>query len=63
MYRSKKNNGAFYALLAAVIVLMAIGSNTAYEDEQKEAEHYCDMVRDGAWPDYNNNYASICNGK
>ena len=41
----------FLALIFALTCLCIVGFLDA-EDEQLEADHYCQMVRDGYWPNY-----------
>jgi len=41
------------AVVIALVVLMFLLVGTAsYEDEVVEAEHYCELVRSGTWPDF-----------
>ena len=44
------------ALGVAVTVVMSM----SYQDAITEQERYCSMVKDGAWPDFNKNYAEVC---
>jgi hypothetical protein len=39
-----------------VIIIFTITGQMDYEDEVRESVHYCNMVADGIWPDYNNLY-------
>lgn len=41
-------------VVAAVLVLLAIGTVGAFDaqDAQLEHEHFCQMVSDGYWPNY-----------
>tara|TARA_R100000951_G_scaffold74350_1_gene62665 strand:- start:284 stop:469 length:186 start_codon:yes stop_codon:yes gene_type:complete len=41
-----------YLLVCLVVVLFAVTSNMAFEDELAERDLYCDMVEKGHWPDY-----------
>lgn len=42
-------------ILAFLVVIAAFGyaSHNDYEDEVLYAAHYCDMVKEGRWPNYN----------
>lgn len=40
-------------ILMLIPVLGVVGSMD-YEDELKQAEHYCNMVKAGNWPAYDN---------
>lgn len=44
-----------------VIALCAFSAACADVDaERMEVDNYCSMVKQGAWPDYDNNYREIC---
>lgn len=52
-----------YFKSAGVFVLLAalgIAGQSDYEAEVQSEETYCKMVESGKWPDYNNNYLSLC---
>lgn len=51
-----------YQLIAAIVIIAAIliASSMDAEDAAKEQSVYCEMVRDGHWPDYNNNASEVC---
>lgn len=38
--------------IAALIALIALINNMAYDDDVAQQEHYCEMVKTKAWPDY-----------
>lgn len=45
----------FYTLAGAVfIAAVGLVGSMDYADELRAAVHYCDMVKSGAWPDYEN---------
>lgn len=48
------------ALLAVVLMLLVIASSMGYEDEQREQGVYCQMVKEGSWPDYKNIAGEVC---
>lgn len=52
--------GIFFAA-CLIFALVVVGRADAIEAEQAAAM-YCDMVRSGAWPDYNGNYDDLCLG-
>lgn len=43
-----------------VIAILLIVSTMDYQDEVMEQKHYCEMVREGYWPDYKENYNEVC---
>jgi hypothetical protein len=47
------------ALMIVVIALLIIGT-MEYSDEINEQQTYCDMVKDGKWPDYEGTYHEFC---
>ena len=51
-----------YQILAAIVIIAAIliSSSMDAEDAAKEQQVYCEMVRDGKWPDYNGNAREVC---
>lgn len=51
-----------YQILAAIVIIAALlyAGRTDAEDAAKEQQVYCEMVRDGKWPDYNNNANEVC---
>jgi hypothetical protein len=48
------------ALLTVLLVALAMGAVWPDDSAKLEAERYCQMVHDGAWPDYANVYAAQC---
>lgn len=51
--------GPWLAALAAVLALGIVGRMDA-DDAQLEADHYCEMVKAGHWPDYKGIYRRQC---
>ena len=39
-------------IVFVLLAVMAISGEGDYEQEQAEAQHYCDMVRSGYWPNF-----------
>lgn len=54
----------YFVPIAALFFIAAIllAGTWDYEEEVREQTVYCQMVGDGAWPDYNGNYAEVCHG-
>ena len=48
------------AALLALLGLFGLAGAMDYEDQQAEQEHYCEMVREGLWPDYRGTYRAEC---
>ena len=48
------------ALLLALLGLFGLAGAMDYEDQQAEQAHYCEMVREGLWPDYRGTYRREC---
>lgn len=47
------------AILLLIFVMLVVGAlNTV--DQIRERNHYCQMVHDGAWPDYKHTYTRDC---
>jgi hypothetical protein len=46
-------------IMIVTVMLMYVGQ-ADYEAEQAEEETYCQMVKEGFWPDYQNNYKELC---
>ena len=40
------------AFLVVLLILFGVVGNEGYEDELQRAENYCEMVNNGAWPNY-----------
>jgi len=40
-------------VIALVVLMFLLVGTASYEDEVVEAEHYCELVRSGTWPDFN----------
>ena len=40
-------------LIATVVLIVGLVGKADYEDELKAQEHYCNMVEEGTWPDFN----------
>ena len=49
---------AIYILLG--IAAYSLVSNMDFEDALNQERHYCQMVREGVWPDYQENYDEVC---
>lgn len=49
-----------FLLILLVLVTLGVVGNGDFENDLIENEMYCDMVRDGHWPDYKNNYDEVC---
>lgn len=48
------------AVLLALLALFGLVGAMDYEDQQAEQENYCEMVREGLWPDYRGTYRAEC---
>jgi hypothetical protein len=60
MTRQQKTDAlAILVIMIVTVMLMYVG-NAEYEDEKAEEETYCQMVKEGFWPDYNGNYKELC---
>lgn len=48
--------------LVALLVVLALGivGRMDADDAQLEADHYCEMVKAGHWPDYQGTYRTQC---
>ena len=44
----------------AIGLALAIAGSMDYEDAKDEEALYCNNVKSGVWPDYNGNYADVC---
>lgn len=47
-------------IAGCILALYTVGSTMEFHDEQLEADHYCDMVEQGAWPDYRGTFDEEC---
>ncbi len=47
-------------VIMIVTVMMIYVGQADYEAEKAEEETYCQMVKEGFWPDYNGNYKEMC---
>jgi len=56
---SIRNLRAGLFILMAML-LLGIASEWSYQDELAERGIYCDMVKQGKWPDYRAIYATEC---
>lgn len=47
----------------ALVILAALNwvGSMEKEDQEMAQAHYCDMVAQGAWPDYKKTYQEECN--
>ncbi len=54
-----------YYIIAFIAVLYAFAwvSKTDYQEEVATVNHYCDMVRSGAWPDFDATFDEQCKGE
>ena len=50
---------AFWSLLLILAVMGLVG-NMDFEDALLQQDHYCKMVAEGAWPDYDEVYKDEC---
>jgi len=48
------------ALVLVVVGLVWGQMGTAADELTAEQAHYCDMVADGSWPDYEGTYDKAC---
>ena len=48
------------AALLALLGLFGLAGAMDYEDQQAEQERYCEMVKEGFWPDFNGTYRDEC---
>lgn len=48
------------AILAALVLLFGLAGHMDYEDQQAEQARYCEMVKEGFWPDYRGTYRDEC---
>ncbi len=46
-------------MLLAIAIFGSVGNSDEME-QRRLAQHYCDMVRSKAWPDYNHSYHIGC---
>ncbi|MBN46231.1 MAG: hypothetical protein CMH23_07135 [Methylophaga sp.] len=46
--------------IIVAVVLFGIVGRMDYEDELKSQAHYCEMVREGAWPDFKKIFEESC---
>ena len=49
------NKLLFLCCSLVLIMLFSAVSEQSYQDELDEQENYCDMVKQGAWPAYDDN--------
>ena len=60
---SRNRTGLLGAVLLAVGVLLAMWAGALdAQDAAREEAVYCEMVAEGHWPDYRNEYEELCNG-
>lgn len=48
------------AVIVAVLALLGIVGRMDADDAQLDADHYCEMVKAGHWPDYQGTYRTQC---
>lgn len=51
---------AYCAMGVAVTILFGKVGQMDMQDKQEEEKRYCDMVRDGVWPDFDKKYREMC---
>lgn len=51
-----------FIMALAFVGLLALASEMSYQDEIAEREVYCDMVKEGKWPDYKDIAERECEG-
>lgn len=49
----------FWYLVLILLAMGAVGSMD-FEDALLQQDHYCKMVAEGTWPDYEGNYEEQC---
>lgn len=47
-----KRSSLHILVAGCVLAVYAVASTMDFEDEQREFDHYCNMVEEGHWPDY-----------
>lgn len=49
-------------MFAFAVLFLGFGfvSNSDYEDAKAQQSHYCQMVKNNTWPDYNGTFDSEC---
>lgn len=55
-----RNSMKNYIVFAVIVVLIGLVGHMDQKDEIIELRIYCENVRDGVWPDYNNIYELEC---
>lgn len=55
----KRLEAITYIVIRVIIFLVV--STMDYQDEVMEQKHYCEMVEQGHWPDYEEKYDEVCN--
>ena len=48
------------AIILVIFGALAIAGQMDFDDAQTEQEHYCEMVKMKAWPDYQGTYKKYC---
>ena len=49
-----------FLCLAISILCLGVAGASDYNDELEYQKQYCQMVKDGLWPDYQETYDSEC---
>jgi hypothetical protein len=39
-------------IIAIILAMLGIAGTIDYEEQLREEQHYCEMVKSGAWPAY-----------
>lgn len=50
----------FFWCLALILLAMGVVGSMDFEDALLQQDHYCKMVAEGAWPDYDEVYENEC---
>lgn len=50
----------FFWYLVLILLAMGMVGNMDFEDAVRHQNHYCKMVAEGAWPDYDEVYKDEC---
>ena len=56
----ESNTNLNLLLISLAIFLFLVAGSLDYEDATNSRDTYCEMVRDGSWPDYKKTFQSEC---
>jgi len=56
----ESNTNLNLLLITLAIFLFLVAGALDYEDAQDSRDTYCEMVRDGSWPDYKKSFQTEC---